>query len=73
MLKENIHGDKYNAAVADEEIVNSFEELETQHDGIRRNRREDDDPKYINCDFISGSCAEVEKLWSISKFILTSE
>ena len=29
--------------------------------------------KYGNCDFIYGSCAEVERLWSIAKHILTDE
>lgn len=27
--------------------------------------------RYINCDFVFGSCAEVERLWSIAGYILT--
>ena len=33
--------------------------------------RSDVSSKYGNCDFIYGSCAEVERLWSIAKHILT--
>lgn len=36
----------------------------------RRKRYEIQDD-YINCDFILGSDAEVERLWSISKYVLT--
>jgi hypothetical protein len=28
---------------------------------------------YVNCDFIYGSSAEVERLWSVAKYILTDQ
>ena len=31
------------------------------------------DSDYINANFILGSCAEVERLWSLAKFVLTDE
>lgn len=36
----------------------------------RKKRRIEKAPRYRNCDFILGSAAEVERLWSISKHIL---
>ena len=72
-MKDNVYGGGQHAAAADDASIDSFEELENEHSVNRKNRRTDDNPKYVNCDFIFGSCAEVERLWSIAKFILTSE
>lgn len=38
---------------------------------LKSDRETDDDNLYINCDFILGSAAEVERLWSIAKNVLT--
>jgi hypothetical protein len=37
------------------------------------NKRQRTDTEYINVDFILGSAAEVERLWSICKYILTNQ
>jgi hypothetical protein len=38
----------------------------------RENEGQDESP-YVNCNFIFGSTAEVERLWSISSYILTKQ
>ena len=37
----------------------------------KKRRFEKNTSSYINCDFILGSSAEIERVWSISKYILT--
>ncbi len=37
---------------------------------LRKRRRLDESRKYVNCDFILGSAAEVKRLWSVAKNIL---
>ncbi len=34
---------------------------------LRKRRRLDESHKYVNCDFILGSAAEVQRLWSVAK------
>jgi hypothetical protein len=38
---------------------------------IAAKKRQRLEKQYINCDFILGSVAEVERLWSIAKYVLT--
>ena len=41
---------------------------------LRQRKRQRDNPSgYMNCDFILGSAAEVERLWSIATNVLTDE
>ena len=71
---------KPNCNIVDEVIggrnnddYDSFDELDNQENVARRYGPNQEDLRYVNCDFIFGSCAEVERLWSIAKFILTDE
>ena len=71
---------KPNCNIVDEEIggrnnddYDSFDELDNQENVARRYGPNQEDLRYVNCDFIFGSCAEVERLWSVAKFVLTDE
>ena len=55
-------------AGGDDDSIDSFVRI-SQSDVTNENNTN----RYVNCDFIFGSCAEVERLWSIAKFILTDE
>lgn len=52
----------------DDSAVDSLEQLENEVRGAQQRNE-----VYINCDFIYGSCAEVERLWSLANYILTDE
>ncbi len=43
----------------------------SQRINLGKRKRMERNDKYMNCDFILGSVAEIERLWSIAKNILT--
>ena len=49
------------------------EEIEYEERLRRRKRQRENPSGYRNCDFILGSAAEVERLWSIATNVLTDE
>ncbi len=40
---------------------------------LRKRKGEEETQNYINCDFILGSMAEIERLWSLAKNVLTDD
>ncbi len=40
---------------------------------LKKSKKDDMNDKYRNCDFVLGSVAEVERLWSIAKSILGTQ
>ena len=53
----------------DGDLSDTSEEEVTYEERLRRRRRKRENPSgYVTCDFILGSAAEVERLWSIATF-----
>jgi hypothetical protein len=48
----------------------SIAKATAHQDSKKRQRMSADQEKYINCDYIIGSVAEVERLWSMAKYVL---
>ena len=58
----------------DEESGESSEEELAYEERLRRRKQKRENPSgYMDCDFILGSAAEVERLWSIANHVLTDE
>ena len=61
-------GGEEDSSDSDREGEVSYEER------LRKRKRQRDNPSgYMNCDFILGSAAEVERLWSVASHVLTDE
>ena len=65
LLKGNFLGELSPEAEYQEAALGMKERL------AKRRKNEVSNDQYVNCDFILGSAAEVERLWSIAKYVLT--